>query len=82
MPNGDYGLLVRLRPIVAPRRLAFEVDGRELISAGFSVLATLDHPHWTVLVSEATSEQFARVRPLFCGPVENPAWAGWTGPVR
>ena len=82
VPDGDYALLARLRPIVAERRLMFEAHGGELVSAGFAVLPTLDHPHWTVVCSEPTSEQFARVRRLFRGPVENPAWTGRRPPVR
>ena len=76
VPDGDYQLLARLRPIVASRRFLLEADGRELVGAGFPLLPTLDRPHWTVVLSEATSEQFSCVRPLFRGPIENPASSG------
>ncbi len=82
VPGGDYQLLARLRPIVAGRRFLLEADGRELIGAGFPLLPTLDRPHWTVALSEATAEQFSRVRPLFRGPIQNPAWSRGTGSVR
>ncbi|MGH8905931.1 MAG: hypothetical protein ACRD0K_05335 [Egibacteraceae bacterium] len=82
VPGGDYGQLVRLRPVVAERRLLLVANGPELISAGFPLLPTLDHPHWTVVISEPTPEQFGHVRALFHGPIENPAWSGRGRPVR
>jgi hypothetical protein len=47
-----------------------------LVSAGFPLFPTAGFPHWTVVLSEATSAQFARVRALFEGPLDNPAWNG------
>lgn len=82
VPAGDYGRLVRLRPIVATRKLLFVAEGPELVSAGFPLLPTADYPHWTVALSEPTTEQFARVRPLFRGPIENPVWSASRPPVR
>ncbi|HEY3603154.1 MAG TPA: hypothetical protein VGL04_00685 [Sporichthyaceae bacterium] len=79
VPGGDYHLLARLRPIVATRRRLLVADGTELVAAGLPVLPTLDHPHWTVVVSEPSAEQFAKVRGLFRGPVENPVWVGGGG---
>lgn len=76
VPDGDYGLLARLMPIVAIRPKLFEARGAELVAAGFPLLPTADHPHWTVVLSEPTPAQFARVRPFFDGPKNNPAWAG------
>jgi hypothetical protein len=76
VPNGDYQLLARLVPIVTVRPKLFVAGGAELLAAGFPLLATGDHPHWTVVLSEPTSAQFARVRVLFDGPRDNPAWAG------
>ena len=76
VPNGDdYTLLARLRPEVAQRRQLLVADGHELTADGFPVAPTLDHPHWTVLLAEATSQQFARVRRHFKGPITNPGWA-------
>jgi hypothetical protein len=76
VPNGDYQLLARLRPIITTRRMLLIAEGRELVEAGFPLLPTLDHPHWTVLLSSPTAEQFATVRRVFHGPIENPAWTG------
>ena len=81
VPGGDYGALVQARPFVAHRRLLFVADGPDLVSAGFSVLPTEEAPHWSVVLSEPTPLQFARVRRHFRGPVENPAWAGHRPPV-
>ena len=76
VPGEDYGELVRLRPAIAVRRLLLEARAHDLIAAGFALLPTLGHPHWTVRVSEPTSEQFARVRTCFTGPLDNPTFAG------
>ena len=76
VPDGNYELLARLRPIVTTRRRLLVANGPELVAAGFPLLPTLDHPHWTVVVSEPTADQFARVRTLFHGPIDNPAWLG------
>ena len=76
VPNGDYGLLARLVPIVKVRPKLFEAHGAQLLSAGFPLLPTADHPHWTVVLSEPTPAQFTRVRALFDGPKDNPAWSG------
>jgi hypothetical protein len=79
VPGGDYRQLVRLRPFVATRRLLYQASAADLVTAGFPVLPTLDHPHWTVELSAPTPVQFALVRGHFQGPVQNP---GWTAPVR
>lgn len=76
VPDGDYELLARLRPLVRQRRLLLVADGHQLVDAGLPLLPTLDSPHWTVLLSAPTREQFARARSLFRGPVANPAWSG------
>jgi hypothetical protein len=78
LPGGDYGLLARLRPIVATRRLLLPAEGATLVAAGFPVLPTLDFPHWTVVLSEPSSERFEAVRRVFRGPIQNPAWTGRT----
>ena len=75
VPDGDYDRLARLRPIVRERRMLFVADGHELVRSGFPLLPTLDHPHWTVVLSEPAPEQFAAVRARFRGPVDNPAWS-------
>jgi hypothetical protein len=75
VPDGDdFDHLVRLRPEVGERRRILIAHGADLISAGFPLLPTLDYPHWTVQLSEATSERFAVVRGVFRGPVDNPGY--------
>lgn len=74
VPGGDYQLLARLRPIVTTRRLLLMAHGPDLVAAGFPLLPTLDHPHWTVMLSEPSAEQFDGVRRVFHGPIRNPAW--------
>ena len=56
----------------------FEARGAALVSVGFPLFPTADHPHWTVVLSEPTPAQFGRVRALFDGPKQNPAWSGRT----
>lgn len=67
---------------MATRRRLFLADGPAVVEAGYPLLPTLDHPHWTVVLSEPTPAQFERVRSLFRGPVENPAWSGPGPSVR
>ena len=81
VPGGDYAALVRLRPVVAGRRKLHVAHGAELIAAGFPLLPTLDAPHWTVVLAEATPNVFAQVRSHFEGPIDNPAWVGNPPPV-
>jgi hypothetical protein len=76
VPGGDFQLLARLRPIITTRRLLLVAQGRELVEAGFPLLPTLDHPHWTVVLATPSPDQFAAVRRVFHGPIENPAWTG------
>jgi hypothetical protein len=76
VPDNDYQLLARLVPIVTVRPRLFEARGAELLAEGFPLLPTAQHPHWTVVVSEPTAAQFARVRGLFDGPKPNPAFGG------
>ncbi|HWL37976.1 MAG TPA: hypothetical protein VNQ77_17450 [Frankiaceae bacterium] len=76
VPLGDYELLARLRPIITTRRLLLVAEGRALLDAGFPLLPTLDHPHWTVVLASPSPDQFAAVRRVFHGPIENPAWTG------
>ena len=77
VPNGDdYGSLVRLRPEVGQRRQLLVADGHALIRDGFPVIPTLDHPHWTVFLAEATVEQVERVRRHFRGHVPTPPGSG------
>jgi len=82
VPGGDYEELARLRPVVAARQKLLIARGADLITAGFPLLPTLDAPHWTVVLAEATPAVFAVVRGHFEGPIDNPAWAGKPPPVR
>ena len=82
VPEGDYSRLARLRPIVAERRQLLVAQGSKLIENGFPLLPTLDTPHWTVTLAAPTTEQFARVRAHFEGPIPNPAYAPTSAPLR
>jgi hypothetical protein len=64
------------------RRLLFVANGRDLVADGFPLLPTLSYPHWSVVLSEPSSEQFSRVRAAFRGPEENPAWRTASGGLR
>jgi hypothetical protein len=74
VPDGDFATLARLAPIVTVRRKLFEARARDLLDNGFPLLPTADHPHWTVVLSDATPTQFTRVRACFRGPIDNPAY--------
>lgn len=76
VPNGDYEQLARIAPIVTVRPKLFEAHAYALLDAGFPLIATQDHPHWTVVCPEPTAAQFAKVRAVFKGPVPNPVWSG------
>ncbi len=75
---GGYGELVRYVPILAVRQWVMEASTEGLLSDGFPVLPTADHPHWTVVLSEPEPAQFARVRRHFSEPRRNPTWVGAT----
>ena len=75
VPNRDFDALARLRPIVSGRRRVLVAEGSDLVKAGFPLLPTLDHPHWTVVLAAPTALNFAAVRRAFVGPIENPAWS-------
>ena len=75
VPGGDYNELLRLRPHIATRRRLHEARVSDLREAGFALLPTLDHPHWTVMLSDPSPMQFARVRQQFTGPLDNPVFA-------
>lgn len=80
--RSNWELLARLRPEVTQRRLLFCAEGVELLARGFPLLPTLSYPHWSVVLSEPSPEQFARARRVFRGPEENPAWTGALGGLR
>ena len=42
--------------------------------ASFPLIATLDAPHWTVVLAAPTLDLYERVRTLFRGPVDNPVY--------
>lgn len=74
VPGRDFTRLADIRPIVVSRRALFVAEGDQLTSAGFSLLPTFDHPHWTLLVDDDSSDGFARLRALFRGPIPNPVF--------
>lgn len=74
LPAGGFEALARLRPLLRVRRSLRTADGHALAAAGFPLLPTWDYPHWSVIVSEADPEQFARVRALFSEPIPNPVF--------
>jgi len=74
VPDGDYEQLARMRPIVAERRQLLVAEATALVDGGFPLLPTLDAPHWTVVLADATSAQFDRVRSHFEGPIANPSY--------
>jgi hypothetical protein len=76
LPDQDYERLGRLVPLLIDRQWVLEAAGSELLSDGFPILATREHPHWTVVLAEPTATQFARVRRHFSDPRVNPIWAG------
>jgi len=76
LPNGDWEELARARPELRRRPKVLEAYGPDLLRSGFPLLPTSERLHWSVVLSEPTPEQFARVRPHFHGPVDNPVWEG------
>ena len=76
LPDGDYGRLARLIPLLIDRQWVLEAAGSKLLADGFPLLPTRDHPHWTVVLAEPTPAQFSRVRRHFSEPKLNPVWAG------
>ncbi len=79
IPNHNYQELARLEPILITRRKVLEASGPELVTAGFTLLPTGRFPHWSVVLSEPSPTQFARVRERFHGPIDNPTWTGQKG---
>lgn len=74
LPDSGYEGLTRVVPFVALRQWVMEASSRALLDAGFPTLATKEAPHWTVVLSEPTPTQFARVRRFFSEPKQNSAW--------
>ncbi|MFJ9393046.1 hypothetical protein ACIRON_29785 [Nocardioides sp. NPDC101246] len=74
VPHGDFAELARLRPLLKVRRKVRTALGAELVAAGFVLVPTLDFPHWTLVLPEATEEHFKRVRWVFSEPIDNPAY--------
>lgn len=75
LPDGDYERLGRLVPFLLERQWILDATATDLLADGFPVLATREHPHWTVVLAEPTPAQFARVRRHFSEPKLNPLWA-------
>lgn len=77
LPGGDdWERLATAMPIVRKRPKVLEASGPELLRAGFPLLPTGHLLHWSIVLSEPTPVQFARVRENFRGPIDNPVWEG------
>ena len=74
VPGNYWQLLARLQPLILDRPKVLTAEAPKLLDAGFALLPTLNQPHWTVVLSEPTATQFARVRAVFDGPMDNPVW--------
>jgi hypothetical protein len=72
LPDRNYERLGRLVPLLIDRQWVLEVAGSDLLADGFPLLATREHPHWTVVLAEPTPTQFARVRRHFSEPKAEP----------
>lgn len=76
LPDGDWEHLATVIPVVRRRPKALEASGSELLRAGFPLLPTRGHLHWSVVLSQPTPAQFSRVRGHFRGPIDIPVWKG------
>lgn len=74
LDHDDWAMLAREVPILRRRRKVLTAQSEVVLAAGFPVLPTLKHPHWSVVVSRPTSEQFGRVRDAFGEPIDNPTF--------
>lgn len=74
--DGGYPELARFVPLVPYRQWVMEARSADLIADGFPLLPSRDHPHWTIVLSEPGSTQFASVRQHFSEPMRNPVWVG------
>ena len=75
VPDGDdFVRLGRLRPELSERRHFLRADGLSLAKDGFPLLATMDFPHWTVVLGALDVALFDRLRSHFSEPIENPVW--------
>lgn len=58
--DGGYPELARCLPLLPHRQWVLEARAKDLLGDGFPLLATNDHPHWTILFSEPTATHFSR----------------------
>ena len=65
LPPGGFEELARRSPILRERRRVLVADAADLLRDGFPLLPTGTFPHWTVVLSEPSQEQFSRVRGHF-----------------
>lgn len=72
--DGGYPELARYVPILPERQWVMEARTFDLLDDGFPLLATNDHPHWTIVFAEPTAAHFVRARRHFSQPVQNPVW--------
>lgn len=73
LPHGDFEELARLAPILRERSRVLVASATDLLGDGFPLLPTGTYPHWTVVFSEPTGEQFSRVRVHFTAQT-NPSY--------
>lgn len=76
LPDGGYHELARLVPVFVYRPKFLEAIARDVLAAGFALLPTSAAPHWSIVLAQPKPENFAVVRSLFRGPVNNPLWVG------
>lgn len=57
--------------IASYRQIRLSTFGR-LRTAGFALLATFDHPHFTVVLPDVSELTIARLRSCFDDPIPNP----------
>lgn len=59
--------------IAGYRRVRLSTFGR-LRGAGFALLATFDHPHFTLVLADLSELTLARLDRCFDDPIPNPGW--------
>lgn len=73
LPPGGFDELARLSPILRGRRRVLIADSAKLLRDRFPLFPTGPYPHWTVVLSDSTQEQFSRVRSHF-SEQDNPSY--------
>lgn len=63
------------RRVARYRQVRLSTFGR-LRSSGFTVVATFDHPHFTLTLPDLSEITLARLNRCFDEPIPNPGWPG------